>query len=105
MVSQLWGNKDQSGVTTPVVTVTYGGTKEPSDLAVSSFPASVQNVKMGYPIITYGLLSMMHFFFPKSFNVSSDLNAINGAYGMIIPAPPVFGDTLPQIPVFNYYSR
>ncbi|CAB9503284.1 expressed unknown protein [Seminavis robusta] len=104
MVMQLWKNRDAwEGREVPITTITYGGTKEPSDTTVAGFPASVQQVNIGYPIITSGLLYMLEFLLPPALSVL--LTNVNSYYQSLLPVPPYFAESLPQMPVFNYYSN
>ncbi|CAB9504262.1 expressed unknown protein [Seminavis robusta] len=103
LATQVWANRDVSGATNPLTTVTYGGTKDPSDTTVAGFPASVQGVKIEYPIITSGLLFMTEFLLPS--NLTADLQTINEFYQSAVPLPPYFGESLPTMPVLNFYSQ
>lgn len=105
MLMQLWNNRDQmwSGDVppTPLSTVTYGGTREPSDTTVAGFPASVQNVKIEVPIITSGLLNMVEMLVPP--DTAELLSGVNEYYQSFLPIPPYFADGLSTMPVYNYY--
>lgn len=105
MVQQLWNNRDEMWngdfPPTPLTIVTYGGTKEASGTTVAGFPASVQNVKIEIPLITSGLLSMLGTLAPNETAVL--ISDINEYYQSFLPVPPFFADSLPSMPVFNYY--
>ena len=87
---------------TPLATVTYGGTKNSADTTVAGFPASVQDVKIEFPLITSGLLYLMRILSPQE--LSESLTTVNDYYRSFLPIPPYFADGMPAMPVFNYYS-
>ena len=58
MSSQLYKNRDRSEVSSKVTLVSYGGTGDADDLAISAFPASVQGVHLEDPIIGDAALRM-----------------------------------------------
>lgn len=82
--------------------VSYGGTKDPSDTTVAGFPASVQEVQIEFPIITSGLAYLLTYVLPSE--LKNDLDIIRGIYGEFVPLPPYFGQSLPRMPVMNFYS-
>ena len=96
----FWGNTDIP--VTPLATVTYGGTKDSVDTTVAGFPASVQDVKIEFPLITSGLLYLMRILSPQE--LSETLTTVNDYYRSFLPIPPYFADGMPTMPVFNYYS-
>lgn len=56
--SQLYKNRDQSGVQAKVTLAAYGGTGNADDFSISSFPASVQGVHLEDPIIGDAIVQM-----------------------------------------------
>jgi hypothetical protein len=109
MVQQLWNNRatmweNRDVPPTPLTTVTYGGSKDPADMVLAGFPAGVQNVNLGIPIITAGLLYMLEFLLPP--NLAKDVREINeNLYQIHLPVPPYFSEGLVKVPVSNYYNN
>jgi hypothetical protein len=104
--TQIWANRVLSGAKVPLTTVTFGGTKDPSDTAVTAIPASVQGVRIEFPIITSGLIMMTEFLLPS--NASIEVAGINEYYQKFLPPPAYFGESLPTMPVqtvYNFYME
>jgi hypothetical protein len=76
------------------------------------FPASVQFVHIENPLITYGALVMLYTLLIDVLNMGDEeLDSLNNAfvdsidaYGDTIYEPSYFADTLPYLPVVNYYD-
>ncbi|CAB9508128.1 expressed unknown protein [Seminavis robusta] len=108
-VQQLWNNRDtmwnnRDVLPVPLTAVTYGGTTDPSDTTLAGFPASVQGVNIGVPIITAGLLYLLEFVLPP--DQAALVRVINeDVYQLTLPIPPYFAEGQPSLPVINYYSR
>ena len=92
--------------------VGYGGTGNPNDLTMALFAASVQNVHIESPLSTLAAMVMLYTLLIDILNVgTAELDALNSAitdamnaYGNTIYDPSYFADTLPQLPVVNYYD-
>ena len=109
MVQQLWNNRatmweNRDVPPTPLTTVTYGGSKDPVDMVLAGFPAAVEGVNLGMPIITSGLLYMLEFLLPPDLaNFVRQLN--ENEYQSVLPIPPYFSEGLVKVPVSNYYNN
>jgi hypothetical protein len=103
----LWINREQSNVTKKVVAVSYGGdaSQPKGDVAMASFPASVQYIQLSYPLIGAGVLRMLNSMLPPSFPIYDELTSARNAYEDVLALPPYFGESLPFMPYVNYYDN
>jgi len=102
-VSQLWKNKDVSLFQSSVVTCTYGGTSNGTDTTLGASIASVEDVQIQNPFITVGALIMLEALLPL--NASTSLSSLRQDFSESLPFPPYFADSLPRLPVVNYYDN
>lgn len=104
-VTQLWKNRDQSLVQSSVITCTYGGTSNGSDTTLTGYPASVQDVQIENPLVTDGALFMLEALLPPNSTITSQVTAARQDFENALYFPPYFADSLPRLPVVNYYDN
>ena len=63
----------------------------------------MENVQIQNPFITVGALIMLEALLPL--NASSALSRLRQEFAASLPLPPYFADSLPRLPVVNYYDN
>ncbi|CAB9525257.1 expressed unknown protein [Seminavis robusta] len=105
-VEQIWKNREQSGATSSVVTVGYGGTGDQSDMAIASIPAAVENIRLDNAFYTTFSLSMIPMLLPVvSDDTFVDLVGVIDSLDRRTYRPSYFAQTLPRLSVQNYYDN
>jgi hypothetical protein len=73
---------------------------------MAGFPATTREVRLDFPFIAYGALFMLTTMIPESQkNIVEILASIVKDYEASLAYPPYFAESLPKMPVANYYSN
>ena len=96
----MWNSSDVPPPT--LTTISYGGTNKPQDTTVAGYPASVQAGQIGIPIAASGILLMLELLVPEEYVES--ISTARDHYSASLAVPPFFAATLPEMPVYSYYS-
>ena len=109
-VEQIWKNRDRSMAETSVVTVAYGGTGFREDITLAGFPAAVEHVRMENPLLTRSAIVLLRILLSDYLEMDENagfaevLFNAQASYERTVAWPPYFADSLPYIPVVNYYD-
>lgn len=105
LVNQLWKNRNITLVKSSLVSVSYGGlnTSE-GDVMMAGSPASVQDVHLEDPLLAAGILYIFNTLLEGDSAFSPVISSALSEYANVLPEPPYFANTLPKLPVLNYYS-
>ncbi|GKY91469.1 hypothetical protein MPSEU_000119200 [Mayamaea pseudoterrestris] len=103
-VQQIWNNRDQSGVTQPLTTIAYGGSGKVDDIAMTGFPAAIENVNLDYPLVTNAALYALEAIFSGNADYYAFINSARTTYDNVLGAPPYYSRTVPTLPVVTYYD-
>jgi len=104
LVNQLWKNRNISLVKSSLVSVSYGGLNTEGDVMMAGFPASVQNVHLEDPLLAAGILYIFNTLLQGDSTFSPVISSALLEYANVLPVPPYFANSLPKLPVLNYYS-
>lgn len=105
LVNQLWKNRDITLVKSSLVSVSYGGLNTTEgDVMMAGFPAGVQNVHLEDPLLAAGILYIFNTLLEGDSTFSPVISSALSEYANVLPTPPYFANTLPKLPVLNYYS-
>ena len=88
-----------------LVSVSYGGLNTTEgDVMMAGFPASNQNVHIEDSLFSAGFLFIFNELLKSDSTFSPVISSALSEYSSVLPVPPYFANTLPKLPVFDYYS-
>eukprot|EP00984_Skeletonema_dohrnii_P020306 scaffold9862_cov149-Skeletonema_dohrnii-CCMP3373.AAC.4 len=104
-VELLWKNRDKTGVTANLTTVSYGGLKEGNgDVTMAGAPATVREIFIEDSFIASGVATLLDSLTPELVTEFRGFDSALHEYYESIADPPYFANTLPRLPVTGYYE-
>ena len=105
LVDQLWKNRNTSLVKSSLVKVSYGGLNTTEgDVMMAGSVASNQDVHLENPFLAAGIQEIFNTLLKGDSTFSPIVSSALSEYSSVLPEPPYFANTLPKLPVLNYYS-